>query len=318
MSHARQPSSDTFVIEDDRISDESLDDEANEEQSPLQQNEDTHEQDMRWRLTAEEKASVRELKEAADAEGLYYKNIFELAKYVLVVQSIADKTEAKYCDVALRRLRKRHAWLQQNDNLQDVDAVEAHQEINQDDVCPHHFDQRFVRDREHQRTVVTTHMAHVPLSYIQQRDGGKNKRRYLAAVMYRMDLGVVDMEEARRGMVLATISEGQLTLGRAWKYMRFMNSISADMKDMHPHTVKAVHAQFPSIVAHMLPAVKHVLPRKVADRIHVYGSVEQMAKHLETVDEDEKDGKATTLTPVEWARRRRQLYDETVAKLSLD
>ena len=293
----KQPSIDTFTTEDCESDD---DEQTRDDQG-----------DMRWRLTAEEKKGVRQLKEAADQEGLYYKNLFEIAKYVLVVRSL-EKTKEKRHEVALRRLRKRHAWIKKH-QLEEIDEVAAHAEIG-DEACPQHFCQHFVRDRMHHRAIVGTHMAYTPLSYINASE--ENKRKYLAAAMYRMDLGAVDMEEARRGMALATISQGQFSLGRAWKYMRFMKQISPEMKDMHPHTVKAVHAQFPSLVAHLLPAVKHVLPRKVADRIHVYASVEDMGKNLEQSVKSNPGN--MELTASEWASQRSVRYRETVAKLSLD
>ena len=88
------------------------------------------------------------------------------------------------------------------------------------------------------------------------------------------------------------------------------------MKDMHPHMVKAVHAQFPSLLAHMLPLIQHVLPKKVAERIKVYGSVKDMYKTLEaSLTEDDPVDK---LTAAEWAQQRQERYNETLAKLSLD
>ena len=279
-------------------------------------NEETY-GDLRWKLTEEEKEAVRQLKEAADNEGIYYQNLFELAKYALVVRSL-EKDDEKRLEVALRRLRNRHEWMNHHD-LWSVDKVAAHAEIG-DRACPAHFVQRFERDIAHDRTVVALHMAHSPLHYIEK--SPEHYSKYLAAAMYRMDLGAVDMEEARRGMVLAAISEGQLTFGRGWKYMKFMKKISGDMKDMHPHMVKAVHAEFPSLVAHMLPAVKRVLPQKVADRLHVYSSIKDMSKNLERFNEetssDDDDEEIDDMTAEEWARRREEKYQETVTKLSLD
>ena len=283
------------------------------EHEPQEDDADQHEDaaDMRWQLTDDEKEKVRELQQAADSEGLYYKNLFELAKYVLVVQSL-EQTPKRRFEVALGRLRKRHAWIQTH-NLHAVDPVAAHAEIG-DSVCPQHFVQRFRCDRQDDRTVIATHMAHSPLSYIQKEE--TNKSKYLAAILYRMDLGAVDMEQARRGLVVATISQGQLSLRRGFQYMRFMRTISPDMKDMHPHTVKAVHTQFPSFVAHLLPAIKHVLPPKVADRIHVYGSLQEMEKSLQLFEDSNLE--ENCMSASEWARQRQERYDETVAKLSLD
>lgn len=292
-----EPSTDTLIIED--TSDEEVSFQEEEEEND---NADS----SRWELTAEEKQAIRALKDAADDEGLYYKNLLELCKYVLVVQSL-EKTIEKRQNMALKRLRKRHAWLHKHELL-EIDEVEAHEEIAVK-ACPQHFLQSFVCERASGRAVVATHMAHVPLSYIQQSEA--QRRKFLRAAMYRMDLGAVDLQEARAGMCLATISQGQLGISRAWRYMRFMNCISADMKDMHPHTVRGVHAQFPSLVAHLLPAIKHLLPRKVADRIFVYANVEEMGKRLEM-------GHNNDTTAVEWARQRQERYDETVAKLSLD
>lgn len=304
-----RPERDDKPEDDDALTEEEEEDDDDEE-----------EQDMRWRLTSEEKEAVRRLQQAADQEDLYYQNIFELAKYVLVVKSLVKTdTVAHRVDVALKRLRKRDAWRKrlEMDRVAD-DPLRVHGAVVE--ACPGHFLQCYECDAEHGRTVVTTHMAHTPWHYVRHEEDGY--RNYLAAACFRMDLGAVDLNEARRGVVVATVADRQWSLGRAWKYMKFVKYISPDMKDMHPHTVKAVHAQVPALVAHLVPAVKHVLPRKVAERIHLYPSLKDMDEALRRVDENSSnnndDDGNEPLSPQEWARRRYQRYQETVAKLSLE
>ena len=270
-------------------------------------------QDMKWQFTPQEKKAVLRLKQAADAEGLYYKNLLELFKYVLVVQSLESQEERRAA-AAVERLRRRHEWMERM-GLQDMDARAAHTALAQDPAIADHFVQRYQYDRKSGRAVVATNMASVPLSYIQQSE--THYRQYLAAAMYRMDLGAVDLAEARHGMVLATISDDQLSFQRAVRYLRFVKRTAADMKDMHPHTVKAVHAEVPAWVAHLLPAVKHVLPRKVAERVHVYASLSAMDGALQPFKES-SSSVAQDLSAEEWARRREEHYQETVAHLSLD
>eukprot|EP00977_Amphora_coffeiformis_P018448 scaffold6503_cov99-Amphora_coffeaeformis.AAC.2 len=283
---------------------------AYDDDSSSDSNSSDSDEDQKWRLTGEEKQAVRELQQAADDEGLFYQNLFELVKYVIVVRSIEPKVELR-ADAALERLRNRHQWMQKHQLLHD-DMMkrswrEAHATVAQH--TGQHFVQRYARDGG-RRAVVATHMAaDVPLDYIQA--SSENMRLYMVAAMYRMDMGAVDLVEARRGMALCTISDHQLTLGRAFKYVKFMKLTASDMKDMHPHTVKAVHAEVPSWVAHLLPVVKHVLPRKVAERVHAYSSLKKMDQTLQAFDD-------TSLSAEEWARRREARYQETVDKVSLD
>jgi len=267
-----------------------------------------------------------------------------LVKYVLVVKSI-EPDVTKRPDVALRRLKRRHDWMMGH-GLDGIDWREAHAEVAKE--TGRHFVQRYERDGENRdRAVVWKHAAHVPLDYVQSSED--NLRKYLAAAIYRMDLGAVTLGEARNGMVVAIISEGGVSLGKAFKYVRFVKMTSSDMKDMHPHTVRAVHAEVPSWVAHLLPVVKHVIPRKVARRVHAHESLEDMDDALQPYPEvasssgsspssDEKKKSSTEtgsetesssssssssssneeMSAVQWAQQREQRYQETVDKLSLD
>ena len=61
-----------------------------------------HDGDMRHRLTESELQAVKALKTACDEQGIYYKHIFDLAKYVLVTHSMADDSNPKAAKIRLK------------------------------------------------------------------------------------------------------------------------------------------------------------------------------------------------------------------------
>jgi len=130
----------------------------------------------------------------------------------------------------------------------------------------------------------------------------------LAAEQYRMDLAAADMEEARRGTAIVSVSEGYATMSRAMRYVRFVMKGRENIKDMHFHRVKKIYSQTP--ITHLLGPIKRLLPTKIASRIHIFGTMEELHEYLESFEEQD-------MTVEKWTNWRLVKYQETLAKLTL-
>ena len=77
----------------------------------MKQNGNDADVDMRHILTPWGCDSVIQLQEACEKEGIKYKHLFEIAKYVLVVKSMVDDNDPdadeKRLNAALKRMRKK-------------------------------------------------------------------------------------------------------------------------------------------------------------------------------------------------------------------
>jgi len=263
---------------------------------------------MKFTLTEQERKAVVALKHACDEQGIYYTNLFELAKYVLATHSMADDANPKADEIrlqtALRRMKKRNAWMKKY-NLLDIDPLAALVEL--DEQCPGFAINRYKTDQEG-RVVVAHHHAYAPLDFINAKK--QNFAKYLAAEQFRLNLAAADLEEARRGAAMVSVTEGQITMARAMRYVRFVVKGQENMKDMHCHRMKQIYAQVPSFLLHLAVPVKLLLPAKIAARIHIVGTMEELHEFLEPFKE-----KNTTVK--KWASWCLEKYEETLAKLTL-
>ena len=157
--------------------------------------------------------AVIALKKSCDEETAAYNSIFELAKYVLVSHSsVSDsdpKAKHKRTQIALKRIKKRNSWSKKL-QMENIDPHAALVEIEKE--CPAYFVNQYTTDTEG-RVVVAYHNAFAPLDFVTS--GNENVAKYLAAEQYRLDLAAADMEEARRGISMVSITDGKLTTKRA-------------------------------------------------------------------------------------------------------
>jgi len=189
--------------------------------------------------------------------------------------------------------------------LFDVDPHEALLEL--DAQCPDFFVYRYNTDKEG-RVVVAHHHAYAPLDYIYA--SKENLAKSLAAEQYRMDLSAADLEEARRGTTLVSISEGHVSMPRAMRYLRFVVKGQENLKDMHSYRIKKIYSQVPYLLTHLIGTAKKFLPTKIASRINVVGSMNELQQYLEPFQEQ-------NMTAEKWACWRLAKYEETIANLKL-
>jgi len=262
---------------------------------------------MKFTFTECERKAVSALKHACDRQGLYYKNLFELAKYVLATHSVANDADPMADEIrlqtAIRRIKKRNAWMKKY-NLVDIDPHEALMEL--DEQCPGFLVNCYKTDKEG-RVVVAHHHAYAPLDFIYANK--QNLAKYLAAEQYRMDLSAADLEEARRGTTLVSISEGHVSMSRAMRYLRFVVKGQENLKDMHSYRIKQIYSQVPYILTHLIGPAKRLLPTKIASRINVVGTMNELQQHFEL----EEPG----MTVEKWASLRLAKYEETLANLEI-
>ncbi|CAB9515122.1 expressed unknown protein [Seminavis robusta] len=262
--------------------------------------------DARYELTESEREAVIALKAACDQAGIAYNNLFELAKYVLVVHSSFldsdEKAPQKRLEKAVSLMKKRNAWAKKH-QLEHIDPMEALEELYQ--LHPDFFVTNFSHDHEG-RVVVAHHHAHAPSDFVYQ--SKKNGAKYLAAEQFRMNLGAVDMEEARRGMCMVSITDNQLTTKRSFRYLRLVTHAQENLKSMHPNRVRSIYSQVPAFVMYLVPTVKLLLPKKIASRVNIVGNMEELGELLHSA-------KNPDTTVLEWAEERHAKYLETVKKL---
>ena len=266
-----------------------------------------HKNDSRFTLTDSERQAVQALKEACDKDGVVYKHVFELAKYALATHSSADDTNPKAAEIrlqaALTRMKKRNSWRQKH----GMDQIDPHAALVElESLYPGYFFNTYSQD-SHGHMVVAHHHAHPPTDFVLK--SKQNLAKYLVAEQYRLDLGAADMEEARRGICMVSITEGQLTTKRAYKYIRLVAKAADNLKDMHSNRIKQIYSEVPSFLSHLIRPAKIILPQKVASRINVVGSLDDLDKFLE------HDSKKNNKSAQEWALERLEKYQETVARL---
>ena len=261
---------------------------------------------MRFALTPWERDSVIRLKAACEKENVAYMSIFELAKYVLVVKSsVSDSdpdADAKRLQCALKRMKKKRAWEAQL-GMENADPLVLLQEI--DAVVPGYFVNHLLTDNYGHR-IVAHHHAYAPTSFIYS--SKENHAKYLMAEQWRAELGAADMEEARCGMAMVSITDGKLTMKTALSYLKMLPKIRANLEDMHSQRICRIYSQVPSFLAHLIRPAKLFLPSKIADRITVVPSMTSLMEFIaETGTETE--------SVREWAMTRALIYNETVEKL---
>lgn len=259
------------------------------------------------RLTETENKAILALKKACDTEGIPYDNAFQLFKYVLVVQSSfpdtpkdPDKAETLRLKAALKRLRKRVAWLERH-GLQKINGKDALLEINE--LSPDFFLSHYTTDKQG-RVIVAHHKAYPPTKYIST--SPQNKAKFLAAEQFRLDLAAADIDEARRGIAMVTITDGQLTYHRAFHYLRMCAAIAME-SDMNMHRIKQVYSQVPPSLVRLVEPTTLLLPSKIASRISLFGTMEEL--HLQVNRQPEKHEAPLS----EWIDERMKKYEATIA-----
>lgn len=264
--------------------------------------------DMRHSFTDSELIAVSALKEVCDKEGIYYKHLFDLAKYVLVTHTMADDSNPKAGDIrlkaSLKRLRKRDKWMEKN-GIKSVDPHQACLEIYNE--FPDFLINHYATDKEG-RVVLATNWPNHPGDYaLASKD---NCAKYFAADMFRFDLGAADMEEARRGVCMVQICDGKMSVMSGYKYLRFLAKAKDLMYDMHSNRFKQIMFEVPPVVSKLVKMGKLLLPPKIASRVNCVSSVAEMEPHLVRFnDADMGQG--------EWFQKRNQKYQETLENLSL-
>lgn len=262
--------------------------------------------DTRFSFTDWERASVQRLRLACLEKGIRYISLFELVKYVLVVESSVqdsdEQADAKRLQIALSRIQKRRAW-EKRHGLDQIDGDVALQQLLE--AKPKYFAPTYLKDKEG-HNVVGHNIAHSPPVGTKDKDS-----IYLAAEQRRWDLAAADMNEARRGMALVCVANGELTVFRAMRYLRLTLLARENLSDMHCNRIRRVYAEVPSFLTHFISPAKRMLPRKINDRLTIVGNLAE----LEDSFIAEKDD-ALTLTA--WMASRKAIHDETLSRLTLD
>jgi hypothetical protein len=233
---------------------------------------------MRFTLTPWERDSVIRLKAACEEENVAYRSIFELAKYVLVVKSSAKDTDpdadSKRLQAALKRMKKKRAW-EAKLGLEQADPQALLEEI--DAAVPGYFVNHFLTDTEGHR-IVAHHHAYAPTRFIYS--SKENHAKYLKAEQWRMELGAADMEEARCGMAMVSITDGKLTMAKALSYLKMLPKVKANLEEMHSQRIRRIYSQVPSFLSHLVQPAKGLLPSKIAKRITVVPSMTSLMKYI--------------------------------------
>ena len=269
--------------------------------------------DTRFSLTDWEKDSVIRLRDACVEEGIQYKSIFELAKYVLVTKSMADdsdpKADEKRLKSALKRLRKRRNW-ELKHGLSDMDPVAALYDLLESE--PNYFVGRYIRDKEG-HSVVGHHLAFAPTEFLFSTK--ENKAKYLIAEQLRFELAAPDMDEARQGVGMVCIANGKLTLPRALKYLKMLSVARENLQDMHCHRIRRIYGEVPGFLGSLVKHAVVMLPKKIANRLVVFSKVADLEEYIDKVHDTRND---QANVPVrEWIRDRLSVYEETTKRLSI-
>ena len=257
-------------------------------------------------LTEEERQAAVALRQACREQGIHYDHDFQIVKYVLLVRSSVADTHPQAAqlrlEAALKRLKKRNAWVQKN-QINAIDPVQALQQVEQ--VCPKFMVNSFATNQQG-CVVVAHHHAFTPIKWMSV--SRENRAIFMASEQYRLDLAAADLAEARRGVAFATICDGEMTLGRAVQYLRLCASIGNDnLSSMHPHRIKYIYSQVPAFISHLVNPAKRLIPRKVAERIQVLQSMKELRKCMVPAEPEP--------TAMEWAAQRQAKYQETLEKL---
>jgi hypothetical protein len=265
---------------------------------------------MRFLLTDEEREEVAALKGACEANGVNYRSVFELAKYVLVVRSQVKTTDPKVAEkrteLALKRLKKRRAW-EVKYKMDTIDNLQAIKEI--EEAAPGFFVVRYTKDREG-HNVVGHHHAHSPYWYMFA--GDDHLAKYLAAEQWRLDLAAADLEEARKGIAVVSVADGHWGIMGGYRYLRVLTKAKDNVNEMHPNRVRRVFSEIPVFGHHLIETGKRMLPKKIADRIRVHHTVPLLEENLVKAvpGQDPMD-------IVAWCEERNAVYEESVRKVAI-
>ncbi|CAB9512070.1 expressed unknown protein [Seminavis robusta] len=263
----------------------------------------------RYTLTDSERVAVIALKEVCETEGIAYSNLFELAKYVLVVQSSFpdsdEKAPQKRLEKAKSLLRKRNSWLKAND-LETVDPMAALEDLYK--ACPKFFYTKYTHDKDG-RVVVGHDQVHAPADYMYK--SKENMTTFLAAEQLRMNMGAVDLEEARLGFCIVGILDGKGSASGAVRYIRMSTKSKENVKGMHPHRIRKIYCEVPSLYMYAARACMAILPKKIVERILLFSSLPALENHMQTKET------IPNTNVLEWAKARQAKYLETLERLSL-
>jgi len=266
--------------------------------------------DMRHTLTQWERDSVIRLKEACEKDGIEYRHIFELAKYVLVVKSMVDdkdpEVDEKRLQLALKRMRKKRSWEKYHGLHVVKDKHAALQEFEA--ACPGYHVTRYRRDVDGRRCI-GCHHAFAPTTYIHAKK--ENMQKFLVVEHWALDIAAYDMEEARRGIACFSISEDKLTPTRSVLYLRFLFTAKENIKDMHNHRLTKLYAHGPAIFAAGIRQALKILPKKLSKRVTVVGKMSDLDQYVSEQSPEEPNA------IFDWYAESDKAYNETVQNLKL-
>ena len=269
--------------------------------------------DPRYTLNPEELKAVMALKSACNKESIYYRDIFELSKYVMVVHSSYKdsnpKAGEKRLKKALKLIKTRNAHNSKH-GFDKIDPFEALKKVHE--AAPRFFVQDYTQDEEG-HGVVAHHQQFAPAEYMSK--SKENTDNFIVQEQMRYDLGAVDLEQARRGICLVGVMhdtkdpKNKFTPAKGFRYLKMVSHGQENLKPMHPNRMRKIHAEVPVFFTYLVPVAKKLLPSKVANRLEVYGTVEEMEAKL-------KRSATENQNPMEWARERRAQLEETVAQMN--
>lgn len=265
--------------------------------------------DARFTLTEWERESVERLKDECDKHSVEYKSLFELAKYVLVVQSSvegnAEKDEQKRLSLAFERIKGRREW-EKRIGIDKEDPLEA---LLQYEVLSPGF-LIFAFDKDHENHAILAYSKfHCNPKAIKE-----NKASAYAGFLCWYDLAAADMEEARRGLAIATMARQTENMTnkttRLWNYVNACAAMKDVMKPIHNHRVRRIYSTAPITTRVFIDMIKKILPRKLKDRIQTFASQEDLEEVLYPCEKGDR-------SLSQWVAERSAIFQETVEKLSL-
>ncbi|CAB9512071.1 hypothetical protein SEMRO_516_G158600.1 [Seminavis robusta] len=143
-------------------------------------------------------------------------------------------------------------------------------------ACPKYFYTKYTHDKDG-RVVVGHDQIYAPTDYMSKSKEGMTT--FLAAEQFRMNMGAVDLEEARRGFCIVGIS----------------NDLFGS----------------PSFFKYAARDCKAILPKKIAERIKFSTRLPELEKHMQTKET------IPNTNVLEWAKARHAKYLETLDMLTI-
>lgn len=256
----------------------------------------------RFTMSDEEREAVISLRDACDEQKVTYTNLFELFKYVLVVQSSVqgdtEKDKQKRTQLAFDRIKRRREWERQH-GLESLDPHHCLMEIHKH--APRLLQPTYGCDNE-QRHVVGFAKLHLPPHTL----AVERQATVFAGLLFLFDLACPDLDSARRGLSVASVLHDKdvACLQKSYNYLRTLQHLTELLRPIHNYRVKQIYVMSGGFLKRISHLFIQLLPSKLSRRIVFVSHVPVKEHHHER-------------SVQEWVQEQWELYQETVQKLTL-